>query len=204
MTCPNCGAELEQHAFVHVCPYCGTITQVNDSDADPVTSVIHNANNNPEFYNYIKENISYIQSQSNFVSVTQDDNSYRIQTVKDFHPLERDYRLYDKIGLKWKALIDKSGIQLYLVVSGIDAKENKLGIILNDDIRLILSPSRPNEYLILYEDLITLCNSDKVELFANADKLHFDELITYSHRFYNFVFDRTKYLYSINQKLLTD
>lgn len=204
MTCPNCGAELEQHAFVHVCPYCGTITQMNDSDADPVTNAIHNINNNPEYYNYIKENISYIQSQSYFVSVTQDDDSYRIQTVKDFHPLERDYRLCDRIRLKWRALIDKSGIQLYLIVSGIDAKENKLCIILNDDIQLILSPSRPNEYLILYEDLITLCNSDKVELFANANKLHFDELITYSHRFYNLVFDRTKYKYAINQKLLTD
>ena len=130
MTCPNCGAELEQHAFVHVCPYCGTITQQNDSDADSVTKVIHNDINNPEYYNYIKENISYIKSQSNFVSVTQDDDSYRIQTIKDFHPLERNYRLCNGIGVKWRALIDKSGIQLYLIVSGIDAKENKLCIIL--------------------------------------------------------------------------
>ena len=203
MTCHNCGAEMERHAFVFVCSYCKSIISINDGEDTLASNDIYTSVCDSHFYTYIQKNITYLQSNSNSISITQDHDSYIIQTINEFHPLKNDYKLYSRIGLKWKAIIDRNGVKLSLVVTGIDETDNKLCIILDGDIHLILFPLNSNEYLILYEDFLMFCNSESV-VFLLKNKLNFDEFITYSHRFYNLVFDRTRYKYSIYHKLLTD
>lgn len=203
MTCHNCGAEMERHAFVFVCPYCKSIISINDGEETFASDYIHNSVDNSHFYTYVQKNITYLQSNSNNISITRNNGSYIIQTIKEFHPLDKYYKLCNKFGLKWKAVIDKNGAKLSLIVTGTDKIDNNLCIILDEDIHLILCPSNSGEYMILYDDFLMVCHSECI-VFLLKTALCFDEFITYSHRFYNLVFDRTRYKYSIYHKLLTD
>ena len=203
MTCHNCGAEMERHAFVFVCSYCKSIISINDGEETFASDYIHNSVDNSHFYTYVQKNITYLQSNSNNISITRNNGSYIIQTIKEFHPLDKHYKLCNKFGLKWKAVIDKNGAKLSLIVTGTDKIDNSLCIILDEDIHLILRPLNSGEYMILYDDFLMVCHSECI-VFLLKTALCFDEFITYSHRFYNLVFDRTRYKYSIYHKLLTD
>ena len=198
MICPNCGAEMEQHAFAHVCSYCGymllTERGVNVSLYERDTA---------DSYNYITRNDSYLLAHPEFVSIKQDKTSYTIKCTKEFHPLNNEYRLYRGIGMYWKATISRDTIQLTLIVRGHKSLNCSLAFALDNSTYILLHGNPQDEYAVSYTDFEAICNSERIVLALN-EICKYDEFRTYSHRFYNFVFDRTKYLYSINQKLLTD
>lgn len=198
MTCPNCGAEMEKHAFAHVCSYCGSMLQT-----EGCYDVSSYERDTADSYDYITRNISYLSAHPEFISIKKDRSSYSIKCTKEFHPLNNEYRLYCGIGMYWKAIISREDIQLTLVIKGHKSLNHSLAFEIDDSTFILLHGNLQDEYAISYSDFEAICNSEHIVLALN-EIYKYDEFRTYSHRFYNFVFDRTKYLYSINQKLLTD
>ena len=203
MTCPNCGAELELHTFGHVCQYCGYISS-------NITEEYSNENEQKRFahecYKYITRNISYITSHSEFVSAKQNASSYEIQCAKAFHPLDKQYQIIHGVELFWKAIIDRKSIRLFLLAKGNKSINGSIVISLDEMINLIFYETGLNtsldEYIVPYKDFEAICNSSAISFAIDENK--YDEFRIYSHRFYNLVFNRAKYVYAINQHLLTD
>ncbi len=198
MICPNCGAEMEQHTITYVCSYCGHISQKEGCGGMYLQKI-----DRADLYEYIRNNISYIQSYPSLVTIKQDRTSYVIKCSKAFHPLDNEYRIYPKIELKWKALVAKDTFKLVLVVKGIQSTQNHIVITLDNDSTIILRRNLYDEYAVSLNDFIFICNSEEF-IFEPNEMFKYFEFRTYSHRFFNFIFDRTKYVYSVNQKLLTD
>ncbi|MDD7528779.1 MAG: hypothetical protein PUK04_04865 [Bacteroidales bacterium] len=203
MTCPNCGAELEQHAFAHVCAFCGYISAKNMPNTSDSAQVYETL----KYYEYIKKNIQYLKSHSEFVSIKEDGTSYEIQCSKAFHPLDGQYQLYRDLEFRWKAIVNKEVIRLILLSKGIKSCNGRIIATLDGEINIMLQETSGtmdfDEYIVPYNDFEAICNSPTVT-FAFNEQLKYDEFRIYTHRFYNFVFDRTKYFYAINQHLLTD
>ena len=204
MTCPNCGAELDRHTFGYVCQYCGFISAHNAINELSTNSKLEKAAK--ECYEYIERNTSYICSHREFVSIKQNEASYVIQCAKSFHPLDKQYQIIQEVELLWKAIVNKEFIRLFLLAKGKNSINGNIIMSLDGILNIILHETKANpfydEYIVPYTDFESICNST-VMTFA-LDENRYDEFRIYSHRFYNFVFDRAKYVYAINQRLLTD
>lgn len=203
MTCPNCGAELLQHTFADVCHYCGYMSVKNTFDSSNSKQACEAL----KYYEYIKENIQYLKFHPEFVSAKQFGTSYEIQCSKAFHPLDKQYQLCYDIDCKWKVIIDKDNFQLSLLSKGMKSVTGRVIVTLDKILHLTLQELQENvdfdEYLVPYMDFEAICNSSTIT-FALNENYRYDEFRAYSHRFYNLVFNRTKYVYAINQHLLTD
>lgn len=204
MTCPNCGATLERHTFGDVCQYCGYIS-ANDM-VDKLSDEGKLEKDARECYEYIKRNISYITSHPEFVSIKQNEASFEIQCTKAFHPLDAHYQIIQGTEFVWKAIIDKESIRLFLLAKGMKSINSSIIISLDGMLNLVLSEIHSNnmydEYIVSYNDFEAICNSTDISFALHENK--YDEFRIYSHRFFNIVFNRTKYVYAINQHLLTD
>ena len=55
MTCHNCGAEMERHAFVFVCSYCKSIISINDGEDTLASNDIYTSVCDSHFYTYIQK-----------------------------------------------------------------------------------------------------------------------------------------------------
>ena len=207
MICPNCGAELEQHAFAHVCPFCRYVsadTKVVQRNTDNESIIV-----NP--YENILGNLSEIQ-QSEFIEIKQNANEYECVSAKTFYPNDGNFNLNKNLELRWYAKATKQSVNLALLAkSNHQDALNYISIKTEDNVFTLKQNGEHKAFLLFpmtLADFICICRSRSVELdtnlHVNAHKNDFEEFITYSHRFYHLVIDKEKYIYSLYQPLLTD
>lgn len=111
MTCPNCGAEMERHAFTHVCSYCGNISAADET--------IRNRSKKNEdsfrFYDYISTHFQYIQ-QSPFVNIEPKKDCYECMSSKPYYANDGHYTLDKLLSFWWHAKVTKFGIAFNLLL----------------------------------------------------------------------------------------
>lgn len=207
MTCPNCGAELEQHAFVHVCPYCGYVSAdnaQNDYDAKDDSESYHP-------YENILNNLDAIQ-QSEFVELIQKADGYECMSAKPFYPNDGRFHLDKSFELRWYARVTKHGFSIALLAKSRHADSQNHICVKTDKGILALKQDGENRgykvFPLTIDDFLCICNSSGIELDTNINENAFQndygELLTYSCRFYHLIIDKNKYTYSIYQPLLID
>ena len=91
MTCPNCGAEMEQRAFMYVCSFCGRI-----SAAERVMPAQKSSKDATQYYKYIKRNLSSIL-QNPHVDVKDLGDAFECISSKPFHPNDGLFALVNEM-----------------------------------------------------------------------------------------------------------
>lgn len=208
MTCPNCGAEMERHAFTHVCSYCGYIQAGKETKRNIPKGKTEDS---PHFYDYISNNLQYIQ-QSPFVDITHKPDCYEFISSKPFYPNDGHYTLDKSISFLWHAKITKQGIVFNLLVKPRHSNsQNYLCIKEGEKVFSFKQKGEMSDKLIFpmtLDDFVFFCSLANFELDTNLSEFShqndYQEFVTYSRRFFNVVIDKTKYRYSINLRLLTD
>lgn len=209
MICPNCGAEMEMHAFTHVCLFCDTIIVQNETQSN--SKYIDEIKNSSRFYDYISSNFQTIE-QSPFVKIINNQDCYECSSSKPFYPNDGQYTLDKELSLSWRAIISKQKISfLLLVKSQRTNPQNHICIKIGKNefsFKQHKEEHGVKVFLMSLDDFILICNASDLafdtNLYENAYKNDYQEFVTYSHRFYNTVLDKSKYRYAINMQLLTD
>ena len=206
MTCPNCGAELEQHAFMHVCPYCGHVSVDNIHKEKPKED---GGSYRP--YKNILGNLDAIQ-QSEFIELMQKADEFECISAKPFYPNDGHFHLDKSFELRWFARVTKHSFSIALLAKSRHTDSQNHICIKTD--KGVLALKQDGEYRgykvfpLTIDDFLYICNSNNIELETNiyepAHKKDYAELITYSHRFFHLIIDKEKYLYSIYQPLIID
>ncbi len=206
MTCPNCGAEMERHAFTHVCSFCGSI-----SVAERVMPVEKDSKDATQVYKYIKRNLSAIQ-QNPHVDIKVFGDAFECISNKPFHPNDGHFTLVKTLSFWWYAKISKQGINIALLATmPHSAERNYICFKVKQD---VITCSQSGEKLgkrcfpLTLTDFDLLCGTNDIQIDSNiSDQMYsanYAEFTTYTRRFYNVILDMSKYRYSIEIKLLTD
>ena len=208
MICPNCGAEMERHAFTHVCSYCGYIHAGKETKRNIPRGKTEDSS---RFYDYISKHLQYIQ-QSPFVDIEPKHDCYVCISSKPFYANDGHYTLDKSLSFWWHAKVTKLGIAFNLLVK--PKHTNSRNYLCIKEGRNVFSFKQKGEILdklifpMTLEDFLFFCNLNNFELDTNLYDLayqnNYQEFMTYTHRFYHIVIDVSKYRYSINIKLLTD
>lgn len=207
MTCPNCGAEMEHHAFTHVCSYCGTINAANETTRNRSNKT----EDSTRFYDYIAKHMQYIQ-QSSFVDIIQKQDCYECISSKPFFANDGHYTLDKSLSFWWHAKITKLGIAFSLLVQSKQTNlQNYLCVKKGGNVFSFKQKGEISGKLVFpmtLDDFQLFCNLRNLELDTNLYELayqnDYQEFMNYTHRFYHTIIDVSKYRYSINIKLLTD
>ena len=206
MTCPNCGAEMEQRAFMNVCSFCGSISVTERT----LPSLSKSTKDEKQFYEYIKKNLSIIQ-QSQFVDIKDLGETFECVSSKPFYPNDGHYTLDKSISFWWYTKISKQGIKISLLVNAPHSTAQNF-ICINVG-RAVLTLKQTEEILgkksfsLTFADFDFLCSETDFQIDTNmsfSTCLDYGEFATYTRRFYHIIIDKTKYRYSVNLKLLTD
>ena len=207
MTCPNCGAEMERHAFTHLCPYCGTINVANKTTRNKSNQI----EDSSRFYDYISKHLQYIQ-QSPFVDIISKHDCYECMSSKPFYANNGHYSIDKSLSFWWYAKVTKLGIAFNLLVQ---SKQTNLQnyLCFKKGVN-VFSYKHKGElagklvFPMTLDDFLLFCNLRNLELETNLyDLSHqndYQEFMIYTQRFYHTIIDLSKYRYSIKEKLLTD
>lgn len=206
MTCPNCGAEMEQRAFMYVCSFCGSI-----SVAERVMSAQNKFIDALQYYKYIKRNLSSIQ-QNPHVDVKDLGDTFECVSNKPFHPNDGHFTLVKTLSFWWYAKISRQGIYIALLATmPHSAARNYICFKVKQE---IITCSQSGEKLekrcfpLTLADFDLLSASNDIQIDSNMLSQicpdNYGEFTTYTRRFYNAILDMSKYRYTIDIKLLTD
>lgn len=202
--CPQCGAPLDQRTFVETCSFCGYVSMSSFDNNEEGVQVEFSPS---EFFNYISRHLSYIQSECP-VEIKKQGESYSIMDRGVFSPNDGRKVITDII-LRYYATITKDTFTLELVV---ESEHNDRPVFyIQTEVGRILAPKvvckkGRSAITITYEEFLALCEAESLEVDTNliTIPLVWDELKTYSRRFYHSIMDRSKYVYSLRKELYTD
>lgn len=206
MRCPNCGAELNVSRFHLSCDYCGTVIKDSvESTEHPLIlsqGVVH------KHYEYAKRNIVRI-SKSKFVRVESDASWLYIQSRYSFYGNNGMMQRICNPGfvLQWCSNNNVEKIQLGVVS---DYPASRLSLRLDNNIIPLTLQSKENRvswFKIQYETLFSICQSKVVDIDIDIKTDHrtrYNEFPIFVSRFYNLVFDYTKFSYSLDIRLISD
>lgn len=182
------------------CPFCGTIVGISDIEEQAV--------NTAEFhYKYIQNNGNRI-AQSPFVKFSDNNGNYTIVS-NFFHADDGNYNKIESPSLQLRYSNNGSTEVITLGVIGKSPIE-RLVIKIND---LIISPpiygqEKYTTWVSLSADvLLAICQTRSFDIETNQHvpaTARFADFPIFASRFYNAVFDRMKFLYSTQVKLLSD
>lgn len=206
MTCPNCGAEMEQRAFMYVCSFCGSI-----SVAERVVPAQNKLKDASQYYKYIKRNLSSIQ-QNPHVDVKDLGDAFECVSSKPFYPNDGHFTLVKTLSFWWYAKISRQGINIALLAAmPHSAERNYICFKVKQE---VITCSQSGEKLwkrcfpLTLTDFDLLCSTNDMQIDSNMYSqmylANYGEFATYTRRFYNAILDMSKYRYSIDINLLTD
>lgn len=202
--CPQCGAPLDQHPFVQTCSYCGYVSVSSSGKEEGLVQVERSPR---ELFNYVTHHLTYIQSECPVV-VKKQGEGYSIIAKGAFSP-NNGRTVVPEIILRYLATITKDTFLLELLIESehIDMPyffiQTEIGKVFALDVVY-----KRGQYAISvsYEQFLALCDAEGLEVDTNliTIPLVWDELKTYSRRFYHSIMDRSKYVYSLRKGLYTD
>lgn len=208
--CPNCGAPLQLRHFVLYCNFCGHVETVAGLDAigqiDSDTTAL--------CYEYIAHNASFIRKSGIVHFDMLPDKTYRLWTHRPFFPNNGRWERINDLAINIVYTNDTVEDHLFFSVR-FNGTANTLSpyfaVLLNDEyvVQAKFIDSAESSFFFEVEvvEFTLVCMAANVEISTNLIDLpmaDFREFKTYCCRFYNQVFDRTKYSYSLNTRLITD
>lgn len=210
--CPNCGAAMKEQGLSVVCPFCGTHHDLGNykriKQRDVYSWEIS------ERFNYLKNNERTLKS-NDFVILLENNTTYRIKSNPSYFANDGEYNRNLDYSFNFEYFNDDDTESLYLIVNIVNTCKNMTDPYLSFllDYELQISPVFEKWELDAYVFAMTLielkgiCDSRDVKIYSNLMDCEYDfheEFITYCRRFYNTIFDKRKYLYSLHQKLISD
>lgn len=206
MICPNCGAEMERHAFTHVCSFCGHVIAANETIRPTLKE-----KNDSRYYDYIAKNLSYIQ-QSPHIEIVENTDSFVCTSAKPFYPNDGHYALDNSIAFWWHAKVTKHGVAICLLMKSRHLNScNHICFKVKDSVFTFKQDGELLDKLVFpmkLDDFLLLSKENTFEfdtnLSENAYQKKYDEFTTYTRRFYHLLLDSSKFRYALNTELLTD
>lgn len=205
--CPNCGAPMEQDKFTSVCRFCGAVFA---SESQETTSKEPAVKGSARRHNdYIVANEARI-SESPFVELRKDGKRYQITSTPFF---ANDGFLNPIATPHWRIRVqcNTRSEKLFFGIAG-KRPASRMAIQLGEDKDIISfhGPQFEDGYSwfpLSEEQLLAICTAQNIDLTTDlpfpATAL-FNELPIFASRFYNIVFNRMKFMYSIHVNLITD
>lgn len=205
--CPNCGAPMVQDRFSSVCRYCGTIL-AGDSHKD--TKQEQAGIGNPrKHYDYIATNEGRI-SQCQYVELQKSGKRFVIISTPFY---ANDGFLKQIPSLHWRFRFQCDG-QTERIIIGICGKRpaTRMAIKVGDDndilsLQMHLFADGYTWFKVSEAQLLTICAAQKIDLSTDLTlpaNAQFNELPIFAARFYNTVFNRMKFMYSVHVNLISD
>lgn len=207
--CPNCGATVHAQGFGFVCDYCDSnfvpkeyqqIYTPNDDSTE-----IH------ERYEYLKKNERHIAT-SEIVTYEKEGDTYRIMSRPAYYANDGNYHRVLDFSITFIYKNDKKDDTLFLIVyTSKHVLQPHMSILLDDEFVIELQcidwEGEMAFFTIEPLEFKYICESRDISMssnIVNIETSHFEEFITYCRRFYNAVFDKRKYTYSIYKPLISD
>lgn len=204
--CPNCGATLIRNHFVSVCEFCGTVINCESKPIVPHDEPLDNAAK--QHFSYIQNNIDVIQ-QSPFLSeIKPIQRGYKI-TSMPFYGCDKNCHRVFSPSMLFRYENDGDNEMLFLAITG-NRPANRL--ILQHDNSIISLPlqnqdSSTSWFRLSIKQLLQICTAHNIDLVTDLEtdkSIQYYELSTFASRFYNVVFNKMKFIYSVNVRLITD
>lgn len=207
--CPNCGAEMHVQGFTFVCDFCG-----NSIVPDDVT-LLKAPEESPVYirmrYEYLKQYEQYIQS-SKTVSLRTAGDTYSIVSYPAYYANDGNSHKILTFHLFLEYDNNKSEESLFLVVcTSKQVALPQLAILLDREYLITPVLDRVEDdkafFTIRKKELMWICESDTISISSNLIDTRvgsYKEFIPYCCRFYNYAFDKRKYIYSTHQNLISD
>ncbi|WP_290456051.1 hypothetical protein [Bacteroides acidifaciens] len=207
--CPNCGANIHKQGLGFVCDYCGS-TFIPE-DYSKIYPVYADTVDIQDRYEYLKRNEQHI-SISKIVTCEKNINAYRISSNPVFYTNDGNFRCILTSSCTLKYENDGNTETLLLTVhSSKNVLQPIFSILLDEEYIIDLCFDRWEDkeavFRIDFSEFKEICESSIISVSCNLmDSLisNYDEFIPYCCRFYNVVFDKCKYLYSIHKHLISD
>lgn len=207
--CPNCGARMNLQGLCLVCEFCGS--SFLSEDYTVIDNVSLNCYTISLRYEYLKRNEQYIKS-SKFVKVQHDSNEFRILSSPVYYANDGRFHINSKYFLYFDYV--NSGIEdsMNIIVCSTKYVGNPhISILLDEEFVVMPKFEEWNGNLAIFKigigEFEEVCESISVTISSNlidSTRDHYEELLPYCCRFYNTVFDKCKYTYSIHQLLISD
>ena len=204
--CPNCGATLTQNRFVLVCEFCGTVVNSESHSIVPQDTPL--GNETEQHFAYLHENIERIE-QSPFLSKIKTVQSGYEITSLSFYGCDKYCRRVTYPSLFLRYTNDGDNEMLLIGIMG-NRPANRMILQLNEDIVSLPLQSQDcntSWFRLSIEQLLQICTARHIDLDTDLEtdqSIQYYELSTFASRFYNVVFNRMKFIYSVNVRLITD
>ncbi len=204
-TCPNCGAQLTIGKFQSICEYCGYVAG-NDSGGGNTTPS-PSPSDTKSHYTYLKNNSETIEA-SHLVSFKKRYKTYTLESV----PFYSNDGMLSKIAQPyWQLKYQNDGSTETLLI-GISANRPaaRMALKIDDGIHQLKLQSQESKtawFALPFDVLLTLCTAKKVDISTDIKtdpRAQYNELPIFASRFYNAAFDRMKFIYSVNVRMITD
>ncbi len=205
--CPNCGAPMEQDKFTSVCRFCGAVFTGECSEA--IGKELAAKGNACKHNDYIVANEARI-SESPFVELRKDGKRYQITSTPFY---ANDGFLHHIPTPNWRLRFqcNTRSEKLFLGIAG-KRPASRMAIQLGDDKDIISFHGAQFEdgyswFPLSEEQLLAICTAQNIDLTTDLplpDNAKFNELPIFASRFYNIIFNRMKFMYSIHVNLISD
>lgn len=207
--CPNCGAVLSRHAFMLICDYCGYSTCQN-------IEILHTFSKSTDSIKtrYERLLINEIDiNKSKFVDLKFTDKTIIVHCKKSFFGNDFHYNKIDLLSIEYMYFNDGCNEKLMIVIKSDKEMYVQPQFIIRINRKSCIVPNYCNKsngkyfFSLLTEELYMICKADLIGIATNLtdeESVNYDELKFYSCRFYNLIFDKRKFLYSLNMNLITD
>ena len=206
-TCPNCGAPMERDKFTSVCRFCGAVFA---SESQETTSKGPAVKGSARRHNdYIVANEARI-SESPFVELRKDGKRYQITSTPFF---ANDGFLNPIATPHWRIRVqcNTRSEKLFFGIAG-KRPASRMAIQLGENKDIISFHGAQFEdgyswFPLSEEQLLAICTAQNIDLTTDLplpDNAKFNELPIFASRFYNIIFNRMKFMYSIHVKLIAD
>lgn len=203
--CPNCGAQLTVGKFQSICEYCGYVAG-NDGDGG-------NASPSPSpsdiksHYLYLHGNSETIAA-SPFVSFKKRNKTYTLESV----PYYSNDGMLSKIAQPhWQFKYQNDGSTETLLFGITENRPaTRMALKTGNDIHQLKLQSQESKtawFVLPLGVLLSLCTSKNVDISTDIktdQRAQYNELPIFASRFYNAAFDRMKFIYSVNVRMITD
>lgn len=207
--CSNCGATMNIQGYGFVCDFCGSSFLSDDYIA--IDNVSVDSNDISMRYGYLKKNEARINS-SKSVKVNCNSNAYRVLSNPPFYANDSRFHRNKKYNLYLDYTNNGIEESMYILVYATEYVSNPyLSILLDGEFVITPQFERWDGNSAIFQfgvvEFEEICNSVSASLQSNlfdSEKDNYREFIPYCCRFYNMVFDKCKYTYSIHQNLISD
>lgn len=207
--CPNCGAVLRRHVFMLLCDYCSYSSFQDVSVLHIPLKFADNAKTR-----YEKLSISEVDiNKSRFVNLEFVNKTIIVSCKKSFFGNDFHYCKINTLSMEYVYSNDGSNEELLMAIKNDSNIYTQPQFAMRINRKLCIVPNFCNKldgkYLfnLSIDELYVICTAKTIDVATNltdTENVNYNELRFYSSRFYNLIFDKRKFLYSLNINLITD